>query len=300
MNNERIAVLSGGWTSEAEVSRVSASFCAQAARRAGWDAVEIEVERDIAARLAEMRPARAFNALHGRIGEDGNIQGLLNIMDIPYTHSGLAASALAMDKPLAKRMLGDAGIDVPADLELLEDSHVYPADFVGAHVIKPRNDGSSVGVVIMREDQDPPQRSIWRTDVELMCEPYIEGRELTVSVLDGGALCVTEIHTDLTFYDYDAKYAPGGSRHTLPADIPQDVTDQACAWAEQAWLAFGCRGVMRADYRWDENAGRLFMLEINTQPGMTATSLVPEQARHIGMSGEELVNHLLERAQCDE
>ena len=301
MTGDRVAVLMGGWTSEARVSRVTASFCGQAARNAGWDAVEIEVDRNIGASLAEMKPARVFNALHGQIGEDGNIQGLLNIMNIPYTHSGLLASANAMDKVRAKRMLAEVGIAVPANLLLVEDSHVYPADFTGAHVIKPRNDGSSVGVVIVEADsKSPPARSQWDIDTELIAEPYIPGRELTVSVLDGTALCVTEIKPKVAFYDFDAKYAPGGSEHVLPADIPQDVTLQACDWAERAYRHFGCRGVIRADYRWDEDRGQLFMLEINTVPGMTATSLVPEQARFVGLSGEELVNHLLETAQCDD
>ena len=301
MTGDRVAVLMGGWTSEARVSRVTASFCGQAARNAGWDAVEIEVDRNIAATLAEMKPARVFNALHGQIGEDGNIQGLLNIMNIPYTHSGLLASANAMDKVRAKCMLAEVGIAVPADLLLVEDSHVYPADFTGAHVIKPRNDGSSVGVVIVEADsKSPPTRSQWDIDTELITEPYIPGRELTVSVLDGTALCVTEIKPKVAFYDFDAKYAPGGSEHVLPADIPQDVTLQACDWAERAYRHFGCRGVIRADYRWDEDRCQLFMLEINTVPGMTGTSLVPEQARFVGLSGEELVNHLLETAQCDD
>ena len=301
MTGDPVAVLMGGWTSEARVSRVTASFCGQAARNAGWDAVEIELDRNIAATLAEMKPARVFNALHGQIGEDGNIQGLLNIMNIPYTHSGLLASANAMDKVRAKRMLAEVGIAVPADLLLVEDSHVYPADFTGAHVIKPRNDGSSVGVVIVKADsKSPPARSQWDIDTELIAEPYIPSRELTVSVLDGTALCVTEIKPKVAFYDFNAKYAPGGSEHVLPANIPQDVTLQACDWAERAYRHFGCRGVIRADYRWDEDRSQLFMLEINTVPGMTATSLVPEQARFVGLSGEELVNHLLETAQCDD
>ena len=301
MTGELVAVLMGGWTSEATVSRVTASFCGQAARNAGWDAVEVEVERNIATVIADMKPSRVFNALHGQVGEDGNIQGLLNIMNIPYTHSGLLASANAMDKVRAKRMLAEVGIAVPADLLLVEDSHVYPADFTGAHVIKPRNDGSSVGVVIVEADsKSPPARSQWDIDTELIAEPYIPGRELTVSVLDGTALCVTEIKPKVAFYDFNAKYAPGGSEHVLPANIPQDVTLQACDWAERAYRHFGCRGVIRADYRWDEDRGQLFMLEINTVPGMTATSLVPEQARFVGLSGEELVNHLLETAQCDD
>jgi len=300
-SQDRVAVLMGGWTSEAAVSRVSASFCAQAARNAGWDAVEVEVDRHIAARLAEIEPARVFNALHGQIGEDGNIQGLLNIMNIPYTHSGVTASAIAMDKVLAKTLLATAGILVPPTLPLVEDTHVYPENSTDAYVIKPRNDGSSFGVVIVKDPGTaPPALSTWPADTQLMCEPYIPGRELTVAVLDGTALCVTEITSERAFYDFDAKYAAGGSHHILPADIPEAVTLKACLWAETAYRHIVCRGIIRADYRWDEKADQLYMLEINTQPGMTATSLVPEQARYIGLSGEELVNHLLEIAQCDD
>ena len=300
MTTDRVAVLMGGWTSEASVSRVSASFCGQAARNAGWDAIEVEVDRDLPAKLRDISPGRVFNALHGQIGEDGNVQGLLNIMNIPYTHSGLLASAIAMDKIMAKRLLAVAGIMVPRDILLVEDSRVYPQDSSQAHVIKPRNDGSSVGVVIVKEGDEAPQRSHWDLETQLICEPFIPGRELTVTVLDGTALCVTEIKQENEFYDFDAKYAAGGSQHILPADIPEPVTLQACDWAERAYRTIGCRGVIRADYRWDEKNGQLYMLEINTVPGMTATSLVPEQARFIGLSGEELINHLLEMAQCDD
>ncbi len=299
--HKRVAVLMGGWTSEASVSRVSASFCAQAASNAGWDAIQVEVDRNIAIKLNELKPNRVFNALHGQIGEDGNIQGLLNIMNIPYTHSGLVASAIAMDKVLAKTALANAGISVPPTIPLIEDAYVYPEAFSGAHVIKPKNDGSSIGVVIVPgKNKKPPARSHWASDTNLMCEPFIPGRELTVSVLDGTALGVTEIISNHDFYDFDAKYAAGGSHHIIPADIPEAISLQSCVWAEHAFRHLGCRGVIRADYRWDEKANKLLMLEVNTQPGMTATSLVPEQARSIGMSGEELVNHLLEIAQCDD
>ena len=300
-HHKRVAVLMGGWTTEASVSRVSGKFCGQAARNAGWDAVEIEVDRDISAKLAEFKPNRVFNALHGQIGEDGNIQGLLNIMNIPYTHSGLVASAIAMDKILAKTLLVGCGIRVPPTLPLIEDSHVFPEDYKGAYVIKPQNDGSSIGVVIVEDSKEsPPARNHWTPDARLMCEPFIPGRELTVAVLDGTALCVTEITSDRDFYDFDAKYAPGGSRHILPASVPEEVSLQACVWAEHAYRHLSCRGIIRADYRWNDKTNQLFMLEVNTQPGMTATSLVPEQAKLIGMSGEELVNHLLEIAQCDD
>ena len=300
MTADRVAVLMGGWTSEASVSRVSASFCGQAARNAGWDAIEVEVDRDLPAKLREIDPGRVFNALHGQVGEDGNVQGLLNIMNIPYTHSGLLASAIAMDKIMAKRLLAMAGIMVPQNILLVEDSRVYPQDSSQPHVIKPRNDGSSVGVVIVKEGDEAPQRGHWNLETQLICEPFIPGRELTVTVLDGTALCVTEIKQDNEFYDFDAKYAAGGSQHILPADIPEPVTLQACDWAERAYRTISCRGVIRADYRWDDKNGELYMLEINTVPGMTATSLVPEQARFIGLSGEELINHLLEMAQCDD
>jgi D-alanine-D-alanine ligase len=205
-----------------------------------------------------------------------------------------------MDKIMAKRLLAMAGIMVPQDLLLVEDSRVYPQDSSQAHVIKPRNDGSSVGVVIVKEGDEAPQRSHWDLETQLICEPFIPGRELTVTVLDGTALCVTEIKQENEFYDFDAKYAAGGSQHILPADIPEPVTLLACDWAERAYRTIGCRGVIRADYRWDETNNQLYMLEINTVPGMTATSLVPEQARFIGLSGEELINHLLEMAQCDD
>jgi D-alanine-D-alanine ligase len=298
--DRRVAVLMGGWTSEAAVSRVSASFCSKAARLAGWDAIEVELDRDIIAKLEDIQPDRVFNALHGQIGEDGSIQGMLNILNIPYTHSGVLASATAMDKISSRLIFASVGIAVPTLLQLEQDSHVYPADYTGAHVIKPRNDGSSVGVVIVKETDSAPERSLWPATTDLMAELYIPGKELTVSVLDGRALCVTEIIVDEHFYDFDAKYKPGGSRHILPADIPEHITMQACEWAERAFQILGCRGVARADYRWDEEADQLYMLEVNTQPGMTATSLTPEQAAFVGISGEELVNHLLEIAQCDD
>jgi len=300
-NSNRVAVVMGGWTSEASVSRVSGSFCGQAARNAGWDAIEVEFDRNITKKLEKIKPARVFNALHGQIGEDGNIQGLLNILNIPYTHSGVSASALAMDKILAKNLLSCAGIKVPASLALVNDTHVHPEKDHSSYVIKPRNNGSSFGVVIVNENSSgPPSKSSWSPETELICEPYIPGRELTVSVLDGTALCVTEITSEHEFYNFDAKYSAGGSKHILPAKIPESVSLKACLWAEIAYRQFGCRGVIRADYRWNDKVDELYMLEINTQPGMTTTSLVPEQARFIGLSGEELVNHLLEIAQCDD
>jgi D-alanine-D-alanine ligase len=298
--DRKVAVLMGGWTSEAAVSRVSASFCSKAARLAGWDAIEVELDRDIITKLEDIKPDRVFNALHGQIGEDGSVQGMLNILNIPYTHSGVLASATAMDKISSRLIFASIGIAVPPLLALEQNSHVYPSDYTGAHVIKPRNDGSSFGVVIVKEEDNAPERSLWPAETDLMAEIYIPGKELTVSVLDRRALCVTEIKVDEHFYDFNAKYKPGGSHHVLPADIPEHITNQACEWAERAFQILGCRGVARADYRWDEDADQLYMLEVNTQPGMTATSLTPEQAAFVGISGEELVNHLLEIAQCDD
>ena len=298
--DRKVAVLMGGWTSEAAVSRVSASFCSKAARLAGWDAIEVELDRDIITKLEDIKPDRVFNALHGQIGEDGSVQGMLNILNVPYTHSGVLASATAMDKISSRLIFASIGIAVPPLLALEQNSHVYPSDYTGAHVIKPRNDGSSFGVVIVKEEDNAPERSLWPAETDLMAEIYIPGKELTVSVLDGRALCVTEIKVDEHFYDFNAKYKPGGSHHVLPADIPEHITNQACEWAERAFQILGCRGVARADYRWDEDADQLYMLEVNTQPGMTATSLTPEQAAFVGISGEELVNHLLEIAQCDD
>ena len=297
----RVVVLMGGWTSEAAVSRVSGAFCAKAARGAGWDAIEVELDRDIAIRLKDINPSRVFNALHGQVGEDGSIQGLLNIMGIPYTHSGVVASAMAMDKVLSRQLFQAHGISVPPRLSLQDDgTSVSPQDYDGDYVIKPTNEGSSVGVEIVTAGSAPKQLDHWPVGTNLFAEVYIPGRELTVSVLDGTALGVTEIQSPTSFYDFDAKYKVGGSEHILPADIEKTIYELALDWAETAYRALGCRGVARADYRFDDKNNALYLLEMNTQPGMTATSLVPEQAIWRGISGEELVNHLLETAQCDD
>lgn len=297
----RVVVLMGGWTSEAAVSRVSASFCAKAARGAGWDAIEVELTRDIAKTLEEIKPSRVFNALHGQVGEDGSVQGLLNVLGIPYTHSGVLASSLAMDKVASRLIFQSGGIAVPKRLSLIEDGPLLrPQDYNGDYVVKPVNEGSSFGVKIITGDKEPPRSDEWEIGTNLFAEAFIPGRELTVSVLDGTALGVTEITTSEEFYDFDAKYKVGGSHHVIPAEIPKEIETQALDWAEAAYRMLGCRGVARADYRYDDKANRLYMLEMNTQPGMTATSLVPEQALWRGISGEELVNHLLEIAQCDD
>ncbi|XDZ66274.1 D-alanine--D-alanine ligase [Alphaproteobacteria bacterium LSUCC0684] len=292
-------ILMGGWTAEAEVSRNSANACLAAARSAGWTTETLEVTRDLPARLAALKPHRIFNALHGQMGEDGNIQGLLNILEIPYTHSGLLASAIAMDKPATKHALAPSGIRFPENLDwsVEDDRLIIPHQ--GPIVIKPRNDGSSIGVALVDAGGDLPPCSFWPQGTELMVEPMIRGRELTVAVLDGEPLTVTEITQANTFYDYEAKYSQGGSSHQLPADIPRHVFETCMEWASVAHRGLGCRGVSRSDFRWDDAEDQLFMLEINTQPGMTETSLVPEQAAHCGIEMPALIDHLLKAARCD-
>ena len=292
-------VLMGGWTAEADVSRNSGAACLHAAREAGWIVESLDVSRKIARDILELKPARIFNALHGQMGEDGNIQGMLNLMGIPYTHSGLLASSIAMDKPATKAALADTEIVFPETLPLTIDDDTLILDHQGGVVIKPRNDGSSIGVHISQTGGDLPKYSFWPEGTDLMAEPMIPGRELTVAVLDGEPLTVTEITQGNAFYDYQAKYADGGSQHHLPADVPEDVFDRVMLWAARAHQHLGCRGVSRSDFRWNDETGDIFMLEINTQPGMTSTSLVPEQAAYLGMTMAELVNQLLEAAQCD-
>lgn len=294
------AFLMGGWTDEAEVSRNTAKACFDAAMTAGWECELIEVGRDIASHLMQKRPARVFNALHGQMGEDGNIQGLLNLLDIPYTHSGVMASAIAMDKPMTKRVLAHSGITFAEDIALtITDDGTMTADASGPIVIKPRNTGSSFGVSIIPEGGVMPSANHWPKGTKLIAERFIPGRELTVSVLHGKPLTVTEISQQNAFYDYEAKYAAGGSKHQLPADIDSKTFATAMAWAACAHTELECRGVSRSDFRFDDNSGALVMLEINTQPGMTSTSLVPEQAQYMGITMSELMTSLLEAAQCD-
>lgn len=299
-----VAVLMGGWSAEREVSLSSGHECAKALRQAGWKVSEVDVDRGIAARLTTLKPDVVFNALHGPIGEDGNIQGLLNILGIPYTHSGVRASAVAMDKPTAKDVFARHGLRCP------EGRVVTLADFddgeplTPPYVIKPIDQGSSVGVHIVREgDNYRPTAADWPFGEQVLVERYVPGRELTVAVWDGEAMEVTEITSDRGFYDYEAKYAEGGSVHLLPAPVPAEIHRQAMEVAAQAHRALGCRGISRADFRYDDTAGepgQLYLLEINTQPGMTPTSLVPEQAAHHGVSFPELVSRMVEDARCDD
>jgi len=245
------------------------------------------------------RPDAVFNALHGRFGEDGCVQGLLDILDIPYSHSGLLASALAMDKPMAKRLFAAAGIPV-AEHVIAARQDITAGDVMERpYVVKPLNEGSSVGVHMVLEGDDEPLfgNTGWPYCDRVMVEKFIPGREMTVSVMGDKALAVTEIITAREFYDYDAKYAAGGSRHVLPADIEKKIADEAMRLAVLAHQTLGCRGVSRADFRLDGND--LYLLEINTQPGMTPTSLVPEQAVHAGISFQDLVVWMVDNAECD-
>ncbi len=298
---KQIAVLMGGWSAERDVSLVSGATCVKALQSAGYSVTAIDVQRDVGALLTRLypHPAVVFNALHGRWGEDGCIQGLLDILGIPYTHSGLTASALAMDKPLAKRLFRDAGIPVAEDKVATRDEVLAGNVMAAPYVVKPLNEGSSVGIHIVREDDDelPFAHESWPYGDSVMVERYIAGREFTVAVMGDQPLAVTEIMTERDFYDYKAKYATGGSSHQVPADVEQSVYDEAMRLALLAHQTLGCRGVSRADFRYDGE--KLYILEVNTQPGMTPTSLVPEQAEYVGISFEELVTWMVENAECD-
>ncbi|SMX33836.1 D-alanine--D-alanine ligase B [Actibacterium lipolyticum] len=296
----KVAVLMGGPSAEREVSLVSGRECAAALGDEGFDVVLIDAAPDLAARLSEIKPDVVFNALHGRWGEDGCVQGLLEWMGIPYTHSGVLASALAMDKQRSKLAYKAAGLPVV-------ESRLASADEVRAkhvltppYVVKPNNEGSSVGVYIVHEAANaPPQLSNDMPD-EVMVEAFAPGRELTTTVVGDRALTVTDILTD-GWYDYDAKYKTGGSRHVVPADVPQQIFDACLDYALRAHNALGCRGVSRTDFRWDESKGidGLILLETNTQPGMTPTSLTPEQAGTCGMSFGALCRWMVEDASCN-
>ncbi|MET3898578.1 D-alanine-D-alanine ligase [Devosia sp. UYZn731] len=304
--SKHVAVLMGGWSQERPVSLKSGTECAAALRRAGYQVTEVDVGRDVVAVLTALKPDVAFNALHGPFGESGMIQGVLELMELPYTHSGVLASALAMDKHQAKIMLKAAGVPVTDHVIVSRAeagrAHVMPPPYV----IKPIADGSSFGVFIVKaETSHPPQeilREDWKSGEDLMVERYIPGRELTCAVMGDVALGVTEIVTNLDFYNYDAKYAEGGSVHIIPAQLKPKIYDKVQKMALAAHAAFGCRGVTRTDFRYNEAAGEdgeLVCLEINTQPGMTQTSLVPEQALHAGHSFEELVAWMVEDASCN-
>ncbi|PZO67909.1 MAG: D-alanine--D-alanine ligase [Paracoccus denitrificans] len=298
-----MAVLMGGPSAEREVSLSSGRECAQALRVAGYDVVEVQLDAndgaDLPSRLADISPDVVFNSLHGRWGEDGCVQGLLEWLGYPYTHSGVLASALAMDKDRAKQIFRAAGLPVAESVIASRDEvragHVLPPPYV----VKPNNEGSSVGVYIVHADNNGPPQLSEAMPVRVMVETYAPGRELTVAVLGDRALGVTEIFVS-GWYDYDAKYKVGGSRHVIPADIPQAISDACRDYAERAHQALGCRGLSRSDFRWDETRGinGLILLETNTQPGMTPTSLAPEQAAAAGYDFPALCRWMVEDALC--
>ncbi|MBW4984713.1 D-alanine--D-alanine ligase [Mameliella sp. CS4] len=296
----KVVVLKGGPSAEREVSLVSGRECAAALRGEGYQVIELDAGPDVAARLQEAAPDVVFNALHGRWGEDGCVQGLLEWLHIPYTHSGVLASALAMDKEKTKDVYRSAGLPV-AD-SLLADKAEVQAHHVMTppYVVKPYNEGSSVGVYLVHEEANGPPVLDETMPEVVMVEAFVPGRELTTSVMGDRALGVTDIVTD-GWYDYDAKYKAGGSRHVCPADIPQEITEACLDYALRAHRALGCRGVTRTDFRWDEARGLdgLILLETNTQPGMTPTSLSPEHAGLIGLTFGQFCAWMVEDASCD-
>jgi len=306
-NNEKslhIAVLMGGWSAEREVSLSSGNGVADALEKNGHQVSRVDMDRNVAQVLAVLRPDVVFNALHGVPGEDGSVQGMLDLMQIPYTHSGLATSVVAIDKELTKQQLVPAGIPMPKG-KIVSSASLYEADpLPRPYVLKPVNEGSSVGVAIVTDDSNygnPIGRDVvgpWQEFDELLAEPFIKGRELTTAVLGGKALCVTELKTAQGFYDYAAKYTEGLTQHVCPAEIPAEIEKLCLDYALRAHQVLGCKGTSRTDFRWDDEQGAagLFVLETNTQPGMTPLSLVPEQAKQAGISYEQLVEIIVREA----
>jgi len=300
-----VVVLMGGWSSEREVSLTSGKGVAEALRERGWSNVsELDMERDVAARLAELKPDIVFNALHGTPGEDGTVQGMLDLMGVRYTHSGLETSVIAIDKELTKMVLVPHGIRMPAG-KVIESESVFSSDPMDRpYVLKPVNEGSSVGVAIVTTDGNygsPIGRDVpgpWHEFDQLLAEPFIRGRELTVAVLNDEPLAVTELKPKAGFYDYAAKYTDGLTVHVCPAEIPAEIADSMMQMAARAHCLLGCKGASRSDFRWDDERGEagIYLLEVNTQPGMTPLSLVPEQAKLKGIGYGELVERLIAEA----
>ncbi|MEM7703436.1 MAG: D-alanine--D-alanine ligase [Pseudomonadota bacterium] len=303
-----VAVLMGGWANEREVSLMSGAGVCDALEMKGYRVTPIDMDRDVAVKLAEAKPDVVFNALHGVPGEDGSVQGMLDLMGVPYTHSGLATSVIAIDKQLTKQALTPHGIPMPGG-RIVPCGELYERDpLPRPYVLKPVNEGSSVGVAIITEDSNvgnPIARDAsgpWQEFAELLAEPFIKGRELTTAVIDGPdgpkALGVTELIIEQGFYDYEHKYTEGRTQHVCPAKIPPEIAALCEEYALKAHRALGCHGTSRTDYRWDDELGEggLFVLETNTQPGMTPLSLVPEQATHAGIDYAELVDLLVQEA----
>lgn len=299
-----VAVLMGGWSNERPVSLMSGNGVADALEKVGYTVSRVDMDRNVAQTLAALRPDVVFNALHGVPGEDGSVQGMLDLMGIRYTHSGMVTSVIAIDKELTKQRLVPAGIPMPKGT-MVDSESLFSADPIARpYVLKPVNEGSSVGVAIITDDSNygnPIARDAkgpWQEFDRLLAEPFIKGRELTVAVLGDRALCVTELKPKSGFYDFDAKYTDGLTEHICPAEIPADVAQYMLDTALRAHQLLGCKGASRTDFRWDDEAGLngVFVLETNTQPGMTPLSLVPEQAKHVGISYEQLVDILVKEA----
>jgi D-alanine-D-alanine ligase len=294
----------GGWSSEREVSLMSGKGVADALESLGHRVTRIDMDRDVAAKLHEVKPDVVFNALHGTPGEDGTVQGMLDLMGLKYTHSGLVTSVIAIDKQLTKQALIPHGIPMPGG-RMVQVEELYERDpLPRPYVLKPVNEGSSVGVAIVTDEGNygnpisAEAKGPWQEFRELLAEPFIRGRELTSAVIGDKALGVTELKPKSGFYDYDAKYTDGMTEHVFPADIPDDIADACMRIACESHRLLGCKGASRSDFRWDDSQGvdGLFLLEVNTQPGMTPLSLVPEQARHLGISYAQLVQMIVEEA----
>ncbi len=304
MSKLHIAVLMGGWSAEREVSLMSGAGIAEALESLGHRVTRIDMDRDVAIRIAEAKPDLVFNALHGTPGEDGSVQGMLDLMGVRYTHSGLVTSVIAIDKQLTKQALIPHGIPMPGG-RMVQTEELHEHDpLPRPYVLKPVNEGSSVGVAIVTAEGNygnPISRDAmgpWQEFDELLAEPFIRGRELTTAVLGDQALGVTELKPKSGFYDYDAKYTEGLTEHVFPAEIPDEVAEACMRIACEAHRLLGCKGASRSDFRWDDDQGvdGLFLLEVNTQPGMTPLSLVPEQAKHLGISYAQLVQRIVDEA----
>jgi len=302
-----VAVLMGGWSSERPVSLMSGEGVAKALESKGHQVTRIDMDRDVALRLSDAKPDVVFNALHGTPGEDGSIQGLMDIMGLTYTHSGLATSVIAIDKELTKQALVPHGIPMPGG-RIVRTDELYKNDpLPRPYVLKPVNEGSSVGVAIVTADGNygnpisVDSKGPWQEFDELLAEPFIRGRELTTAVIGDRALLVTELRPKSGFYDFDAKYTDGMTDHICPAEIPDEITEACKQIALRAHQLLGCKGTSRSDFRWDDEQGveGLFLLEVNTQPGMTPLSLVPEQARALGMDYPDLVEAIIAEALQD-
>lgn len=304
MTQLHIAVLMGGWSAEREVSLMSGNGVADALEARGHRVSRVELTRDVAVKLAALKPDVVFNALHGTPGEDGTVQGMLDLMGVPYTHSGLVTSVIAIDKQLTKQALVPHGVPMPGG-RMVKSADLFARDpLPRPYVLKPVNEGSSVGVAIVTDEGNygnpiaADAKGPWQEFDELLAEPFIRGRELTTAVLGDQALGVTELKPKSGFYDYDSKYTDGLTEHVFPAQVPDEITQACKRIALEAHRLLGCKGASRSDFRWDDEQGveGLFLLEVNTQPGMTPLSLVPEQAKHLGISYGELVQRIVDEA----